>query len=733
MHNAISKIRLVIVANRLPISIRSLKPLDFQKSPGGLVSGIETFIRKAGISSWIWIGWAGSNLKKKDLNNIKDVLPQEHNCLPVYVPEKLMDRFYNGFCNRTLWPLFHSMPTLATYEKTFWESYLEVNRIFLKAILEHIEVDDETYLWIHDYHLMPIPSMLRESLPIAKIGFFLHIPFPPPEIFAQLPWRREVLEGLLGADLIGFHTHEYTINFLRSLTRILGIDYSMGGFVYADRHIKADTFPMGIDFELFNSLESSDKKAEVIKETLGHKKIVFSVDRLDYTKGIYNRLLAFEDFLLRRQDWHSRVVLILNLVPSREHVEHYQRMKNQIEQKVAQINGKFGSVEWVPVLYHYTSLPTEDLVAHYRASDVLLVTSIKDGMNLIAKEFVASRKDLRGVLILSEFAGSSKELGETMVVNPNSVEELSRAIELALEMSPEEQENRLKAMQERLKRYHVLKWGKDFLESLKDIASKRDTLKTKELNRKLLKRLRGMFKNARKKLLLVDYDGTLVPLARTPYLAMPTQEIKNILQKLGEVENTRVVLVSGRKKEQLDKWFGTLPITLVAEHGCLLKEPGEEWTTRCVANSEILEKVRAMMELCVDRLPQSFIEEKNFTLVFHYRNSDPEMASMRVKELIDELSSLIANTDYSILLGNKVVEIRPAGINKGTIALYFCQDCDFVFSMGDDITDEDMFKALPSKAITIKVGAAPSFAKYYVPSQNEALNVLRFLLEDEGG
>ena len=720
---------LIIVSNRLPISIKSIDPIEFQKSPGGLVSAIETFIKKASLSSWLWIGWPGTSLPKREMQRINAHLFQEHNYVPVYVPEKLMEKFYNGFCNRTLWPLFHSMPALTTYEKTAWESYLEVNKIFLEAILENTQTDKEIYIWIHDYHLMLLPGMIRNVLPEAKVGFFLHIPFPPPEVFAQLPWRRELLEGLLGADLIGFHTYEYTINFLRSLSRVLGIDHTLGEFEHDGRIIKVDTFPLGIDFNLFNSMESSDEKAESIKRALGYKKIVFSVDRLDYTKGIYNRLLAFEDFLQRNPNWRGRVVLILNVVPSRERVEHYQRMKNQIEEKVAQINGTFGSVEWVPVLYHYKSLSTEELIAHYRASDVLLVTPIKDGMNLIAKEFVASRKDLRGVLILSEFAGSSKELGEALVINPNAIDELSKAIEAALEMPPEEQENRLKIMRERLKRYDVLKWGNDFLESLKNMALKRNTLKTKELTERLLQELKEMFKASYKRLFLLDYDGTLVPLVRKPQLATPTQEIKDVLQKLGELENTKVVLISGRDKEQLDKWFGTLPITLVAEHGCWVKEPKEGWSTRCVKNNELIEKVKKIMDLYIDRLPQSFIEEKDFTLVFHYRSSDPEMASLRVKELTDELSSLIANTDYSILLGNKVVEVRPAGINKGTSALAFCQDHDFILAIGDDITDEDMFRVLPQKAITIKVGITPSFARYHVLSHTKVLSLLRFMVE----
>jgi len=229
----------------------------------------------------------------------------------------------------------------------------------------------------------------------------------------------------------------------------------------------------------------------------------------------------------------------------------------------------------------------------------------------------------------------------------------------------------------------------------------------------------------------LDYDGTLVPLAKKPYLAIPTQEIKNILRRLGEFENTKVVLISGRKKERtVRKVVRRSSFNLVAEHGCWIKEPQGEWTARCVANTEIMEKVKAIMELYVDRLPQSLVEEKDFTLAFHYRNADPEMAYVRVKELMDELSALIANTDYTILVGNKVLEVRPGGINKGTTALYLLDECDFVFAIGDDITDEEMFKDLSPKAITVKVGVAPSFASYYVSSQNEALNVLKTLLED---
>ena len=262
---------LIIVSNRLPISIKSIDPIEFQKSPGGLVSAIETFIKKASLSSWLWIGWPGTSLPKREMQRINAHLFQEHNYVPVYVPEKLMEKFYNGFCNRTLWPLFHSMPALTTYEKTAWESYLEVNKIFLEAILENTQTDKEIYIWIHDYHLMLLPGMIRNVLPEAKVGFFLHIPFPPPEVFAQLPWSRELLEGLLGADLIGFHTYEYTINFLRSLSRVLGIDHTLGEFehvgVYQAYKLVKNKYPCQL--VLVGSYASDDPEGEeVYREVL---------------------------------------------------------------------------------------------------------------------------------------------------------------------------------------------------------------------------------------------------------------------------------------------------------------------------------------------------------------------------------------------------------------------------------------------------------------------------------
>lgn len=723
--------KLVIVANRLPIVVKSIDPFLASKSPGGLVSGILTFLKKANISNWLWMGWLGTNIKKNDFNKIKEFIHREYNYIPVYISDKLMDRFYNGFCNKTLWPLFHSMPAIATYERINWESYVEVNRIFADTLLQSIDIDTKTYIWIHDYHLMLLPKIIRERVFNANIGFFLHIPFPPPEIFSLLPWKKELLHGLLGSDLIGFHIYEYTINFLRTLVRVLRIESNIRELFYQDRIIRVDTFPMGIDFKLFNSMTGIDDKIENIKKAVSNKKIIFSVDRLDYTKGIYNRLLAYEEFLKTNENFRGKVVLIMNVVPSRENVEHYARMKRQIEEKISQINGTFGNIEWVPVIYQYKSLDIQDLVAYYRASDVILITPFKDGMNLIAKEFVASRSDLKGVLILSEFAGSSKELGEAIIVNPNSIDELCEAIKVALTSSLEEQKSKLKVMQERLEKYDILKWENDFMEAFNIILSKRNFFKTKEIDEIILQKIISNFKISKKKLFLLDYDGTLVAIKNSPGLAILDQEVKEILFKLSNLKDSKVVIISGRRKDQLEEYFKDLNVVVVAEHGCWVRDQySGSWKATCTPNNEIKKKIKEIMEYYTYKLPFSFVEEKDFTVAFHYRLSEIELAGSRIAELLDELKFLVSNTEYGVLMGNKVLEVRPLAVNKGTISYSFTQQgYDFVLAIGDDTTDEDMFKALPSDSITIKVGLGPSYAKYYLPSQTEVIKLLKKFVE----
>ncbi|MDH5684874.1 MAG: trehalose-6-phosphate synthase, partial [candidate division WOR-3 bacterium] len=401
--------RLLVVSNRLPITVSEKDgKLKFRTSVGGLVSGLSAYLdslKEAPFteSEYIWVGWPGIAVNDKAKEELRSRALAEFKAYPVFLTEKVMDKFYHGFCNKTIWPLFHYFSSYAIYDSDFWTHYKRVNEVFRDAVLEIVKPDD--LIWIHDYHLMLLPRLIREKMPEVPIGFFLHIPFPAFEIFRLLPdkWRREIIEGLLGANLIGFHTHDYTQYFLRCVLRILGYEHSMGQIIAGDHVVKADTFPMGIDFSRFHSAASSpeiEQDKQSLKKTFTTLKVILSIDRLDYTKGILNRLQGYETFLENNPQWHGRVILILVVVPSRIGVEHYRMMKRQIDEIVGKINGRFCSINWTPILYQYKFLPFQPLVALYSISDVALITPLRDGMNLIAKEYIASRTDKTGVLIL---------------------------------------------------------------------------------------------------------------------------------------------------------------------------------------------------------------------------------------------------------------------------------------------------------------------------------------------
>ena len=362
---------LYIVSNRLPVTVIEDKVnFKFLPSSGGLVSGISSYLEvltEQG-GTYTWVGWPGTTLKEKNKQAVKQHLLSELNSYPVFLTEKEMDKFYYGFCNRTIWPLFHYFPSYVSYDADYWESYKYVNQIFFNALEEIIQPGDT--VWIHDYHLMLLPRLIREKYPDVRSGFFLHIPFPSYELFRLLPriWGREILEGLLGADVIGFHTHDYTQYFLRCVLRMVGYEHNMGTLMLGDRILKAETFPIGINVERFFAASRSpavQDELHRLRKKFGASKVVLSIDRLDYTKGIINRLRGFELFLEQNPDRHGRVLLILVVVPSRVGVEHYQLMKRQIDELVGKINGRFGKLDWTPILYQYRSFDFEPLVALY--------------------------------------------------------------------------------------------------------------------------------------------------------------------------------------------------------------------------------------------------------------------------------------------------------------------------------------------------------------------------------
>ncbi|MFO7447123.1 MAG: bifunctional alpha,alpha-trehalose-phosphate synthase (UDP-forming)/trehalose-phosphatase [Ignavibacteriaceae bacterium] len=731
--------RFLIISNRLPITAEKKEDkIIFKESSGGLVSGLSSYLDYLKNSTppseteFVWLGWPGVEIDPKEQDTLRDRLFSDYNAYPVFLSKELMTKFYQGFCNNTIWPLFHYFPSYTEYAQDKWEYYNEVNEKFLDAVLEIAQPDD--IIWVHDYHLMLLPKLIREKRPDARIGFFLHIPFPAYEMFSLLPssWRLKIIEGLLGADLIGFHTYDYTQSFIRTVLRVLGLEADMGNITFDNRIIKVDTFPMGIDYKKFNSsldLPEVQENIKKLKKTINYEKVVLSIDRLDYTKGIINRLDAYETFLKNNPEWVGRIVLLLVVIPSRIGVEHYRKMRKHIDETVGRINGTYGSINWSPISYKYGFLPFKSLVAFYSISDIIMVTPLRDGMNLISKEYVACRKDKTGVVILSEMAGSSKELGEALIINPNNKNEIASAIKSAIDMPVEEQIRRTEVMQSRLKRYDVVKWADDFIQKVIYKEKNHETLKSKLLNDEKFDEMLSKFRNSKKSLIFLDYDGTLVPFADKPEQAKPGEFLLNLLSDLTKNEKLDFVVISGRDRNTLQSWLGKLNIEIIAEHGAWLREKNKNWELIRPMVDFWKPQIISILEMYVDRLPGSFIEEKEFSVSWHYRKADPELSALRTRELIDHLLSYTANINVQLLQGNKVVEIRNAGINKGIAGLKWISKntYDFTLAIGDDWTDEDLFKVLPDSAYSIKVGLAPSHSKYYLPNHKDVINLLERL------
>ena len=721
--------RLLIVSNRLPLTIQEKKgDLHIEPSVGGLATGLRSWYKS---SPSIWIGWAGIGRKK--IRKEKDIMEKllSENCHPVPLSQPDVEAYYQGICNRTIWPLFHYFPLYAEYSEDFWQAYERVNAAFANVVAGIAKPND--IIWVHDYHLMLLPKLLRERLPKATIGFFLHIPFPSFEIFRLLPWRKQILEGLLGADLVGFHTYDYTGHFLDSVHRLLGYEVTMGQITAADRVVKADAFSMGINYEQFSSV-AQDLQAQAerkrFRRKLGDCQVILSVDRLDYTKGIPQRLEAFSMFLDRNPKFLRKVILVLLVVPSRTRVEHYIQLKKQLDGLVGEINGKYGTIGWMPVWYLYRSLPFHPLAALYSLADVALVTPLRDGMNLVAKEYTTTKTDGKGVLILSETAGAAQELGEAIIINANNQEEIAQALAKALEMPEQEQIERNRTMQKRLRRYDVVQWANEFMDKLLYTKKLQQEMDEKTLSYEMQRKLASDFQESDKALLLLDYDGTLVPFAPRPAEAMPGANLLRLLEKLNKNPRTEVVLISGRDKDTLEGWFGGLDVGLVAEHGVWIKEKGGGWETIETLTSEWKEEVHPILESWVDRTPGSFIEEKEFSLVWHYRKANPRLGELRARELINNLSNITANLNLQVLEGSKVVELKNTDINKGRAASkWILKDkWDFILALGDDWTDEDTFKALPSTAWSIKVGFGASAARFSLSSPSEATSLLRKMI-----
>jgi trehalose 6-phosphate synthase/phosphatase len=721
--------RLLIVSNRLPVTLRAdERGVSLERSSGGVATGL-CGPHESG--DGLWIGWPG-DVAAVDAAR-RELLDQrlaELRLVPVYLSPEAVERYYEGFSNGILWPLFHYLSNQLPLAIENWDAYEAANERFAEVVAERHRPGD--LVWVHDYQLMLVPEQLRRRVPGARIGFFLHIPFPASEVFRTLPHRERLLRGLLGADLIGFHTASYMRHFESSLLRLLGVSTQLGRVQVDGREVHLGVFPLGIDVQAFATLAADPSlDAEVQKLRGGaDAKLLLGVDRLDYTKGIPRRLLAFERLLERHPELCGRLRLLQVAVPSREGVKAYREFRDETDALIGRIHGAFATPHWVPIHYLHHSVSPRELVALYRAADVMLVTPLRDGMNLVAKEFVASRTDEDGVLVLSEFAGAASEMAEAIHVNPFDIDGTAEAYHRALTMPPAQRRARMRSLRKRVATNDVQRWLRRFLAALEAVPTGSATAPSPpSAIASVVERLR----KAPRLLLLLDYDGTLVPFAPTPELAAPDPPVMELLSALARRPGTEVHVISGRSRETLEAWLGEAPVDLHAEHGYWSRARAEaRWTSSELPPPEWRDAVLAIFEDFATRTPGSLIEEKTASLAWHYRSADPEFGEVQARELLVHLREILSNVPVEIVPGNKVIEARPHGIHKGCIVqrlLPAIQVGTAILALGDDRTDEDLFAALPEDAFAIHVGPTASRAPLRLASVSEVRRLLHSLVD----
>lgn len=721
--------RIIIVAYRLPFKLIKKKDgFNVLQNSGGLVSAILSLsetMHSGGNrqSSIVWIGTGDPQLESAHISS-------NFRLLPVEIPPRVNENYYGGFCNGTIWPLFHYFPSRTIYEKKYFRDYVAANELFMKRLEKVIKPGD--FIWIHDYQLFLLPQMVRLKFPHARIGFFLHIPFPSYELFRLLPrqWRNEILTGMTGADVVGFHTNDYTQHFIKSVKRTLGFGVDQNLILVNNRLCKADVLPLGIDYNKFHdstSFQKVNKQKKKLYKILSDKKLIFSVDRLDYSKGLINRVKAFERFIEKYPEWHYKVIFNMVVVPSRDSIESYREIKTEIEATVGRINGKYGNLSWLPVIFQYKSLNFNEMIALYNVADVGLITPLRDGMNLVAKEYIACQTEKKGMLVLSEMAGAAVELNEAVLINPTDTEETADAINIALTMPEEERIQRIGKMQNRLRRYNVFTWTADFFRQVDALRKEQERLHVKYLDPDSLENITSAYHMAAKRLFLLDYDGTLTPITNTPQEAVLGKETREIIKEIVKDNRNTVVIISGRDRDFIGNQFKGLDVILIAEHGYFVKYPGDKWDNSKEIDLDWKERIMPVLNDYVDRCKGSMIEDKYASLAWHYRNADEEIAAVRIHELKNDLEEvLMGESRLQILDGNKVLEIKSYLYDKGsaTSSIVKDGDYDFILAMGDDKTDEDLFRVVPGFGFTVKVGCKPTNARFNIVSQTQINEIL---------
>ncbi len=724
--------RLLLVSNRLPVKLDITDDgVRLIPSAGGLATAVGP-MHEAG--DGYWLGWPGNLPTDAKTRREADRQLQQRRLVPVHLEPELVDGYYSGFSNSILWPLFHYLLQRVEVNQSAWQAYEKANRRFARAVAKVYREGD--LIWVHDYHLLLLPQLLRERLPNATIGFFLHTPFPSSEIFSILPWRRELMRGMLGADLVGFHVYDYLRHFRSAARRLLGVESDGDTLPVEGRTVHLGAFPIGIDPARFQTTATEHaetlRELETLQEQARGRRLILGVDRMDYTKGIPERMLGYERFLERYPSHREKVEMLQVGVPSRTGVESYQQLKRQVDEIVGRVNGRFATPDWTPIKYLYRPVPFPRLVALYRQASVALITPLRDGMNLVAREYVACQVDENpGVLVLSEFAGAAADLTEALLVNPYNPEAIARELHRALTMSRRERAWRMEQLRQRVWRNPVQRWGNRFVRALARTGGGASRLHPPRLQGPRLTELDEAWRDARSRMVILDYDGTLRSFVNRPDAAEPDRQLLSLLQRLAGLQGVELAVISGRDRSTLEHWLGGLDASLVAEHGRWLRPAGGAWEDVLQGNPPSwLDRVTDILEDFAEQTPGSLVEVKSGSVAWHYRTVNKELADRMVREVVRRLQDLHLEPAHDILRGNKVVEVRVSGVNKASALLMLLgrlPAAELLLVAGDDLTDEEMFAQLPPTAWSIHVGSRRSKARFSVAGPTELRALLRHL------
>ncbi|XP_058201755.1 probable alpha,alpha-trehalose-phosphate synthase [UDP-forming] 11 [Rhododendron vialii] len=784
-----SQERRIIVSNQLPVkahrdaAVGSRWCFDWDKDELALQLK-DGFPNEVEV---IYIGCLKADIDPSEQDDVSTLLFEKFRCVPTFLPPEVQNNYYHGFCKHYLWPLFHYMLPLTPghrFDRVLWQAYVSANKIFADTIMEVIN-PDEDYVWIHDYHLMVLPTFLRKRFNRIKLGFFLHSPFPSSEIYRTLPVRDEILRGFLNCDLIGFHTFDYARHFLSCCSRMLGLDYqSKRGYIgleYYGRTVSIKILPVGIHMGLLESVmsvSSTAKKVEELREKFEGKIVMLGVDDMDMFKGISLKFLAMGNLLEDHVELRGKVVLVQIMNPARSRGKDIQEVQDEIDSVANEVNLKYGGPGYEPIVFVHGPVSTKDKVAYYAISECVVVNAVRDGMNLVPYTYTVCRQgspDLdkalgiegsdvprKSVIIVSEFIGCSPSLSGAIRVNPWNIDAVSCAMNSAITMPESEKQLRHEKHYKYISSHDVAYWAKSFDQDLERACREHYRKRCWGIGFGLGFRVVALGPNFRKlavehivsaynktkssRLILLDYDGTMMPQGSVD--KSPSEEVIKVLNGLCNDPQNVVFIVSGRGKDSLSKWFSPCEkLGLSAEHGFFTRWRRDSAWESCMLAMDFDWKKIALpvMEHYTEATDGSFIEQKESALVWHHQEADPDFGMWQAKELLDHLESVLANDPVVVKRGQHIVEVKPQGVSKGVVVESLIETMrargklpDFVLCVGDDRSDEDMFETIarsvsnPSLPATAEVfactvGQKPSMAKYYLEDTSEVIKMLQGL------